>query len=162
MPETRGPWAPLGTRLGGGSVAPIPRTYLSLIQTRLGLASSLPSAIAMAPSKIQQGHGRVVLRNDGSENVFSELAATYPLKLLSPQLPSPDVSIIYVLSYGGGLVGGDRVHLNVEVRDSSRLVILSQVSTSSPMYSPPIDHTTNARDLPKCSRRGRGSVYPLD
>lgn len=81
----------------------------------------------MSTDKIEQGHGRVVLHNDGSGNVFSALAATYPLKLLSPRLPSPNVSIVYVLSYGGGLVGGDRIQLDVEVHDGSRLAILSQV-----------------------------------
>ncbi len=84
----------------------------------------------MAPSKLEQGHGRVVLHNDGNANVFSEMSATYPLKLLSPQLPSPDVSVVYMLSYGGGLVGGDRVQLDVEVYDGARLALLSQVSTS--------------------------------
>ncbi|RPD64878.1 UreD-domain-containing protein [Lentinus tigrinus ALCF2SS1-7] len=83
----------------------------------------------MAPSKIEQGHGRVVLHNDGYANVFSDMSATYPLKLLSPQLPSPNVSVVYMLSYGGGLVGGDRVVLDVEVHDGARLAILSQGST---------------------------------
>ncbi|RDX50421.1 UreD-domain-containing protein [Lentinus brumalis] len=83
----------------------------------------------MAPSKLEQGHGRVVLHNDGNANVFSEMSATYPLKLLSPQLPSPDVSVVYMLSYGGGLVGGDRVQLDVEVYDGARLALLSQGST---------------------------------
>ncbi|KAI0639714.1 UreD-domain-containing protein [Trametes polyzona] len=83
----------------------------------------------MAPPSIQPGHGRVVLRNDGTSNVFSELSSMYPLKLLSPQLPSGDVSVVYMLSYGGGLVGGDRIELSVEVRDGARLVLLSQGST---------------------------------
>lgn len=82
----------------------------------------------MSSSKIEHGHGRIVLHNDGAANGFSVLAATYPLKLLSPQLTSPNVSIVYMLSYGGGLVGGDRIHLDVEVHDGARLCILSQVN----------------------------------
>ncbi len=82
----------------------------------------------MNPRKIEQGHGRVVLHNHASGNVFSELAATYPLKLLAPRLPSQTVSIVYMLNYGGGLVGGDRICLHVEVHDAACLVILSQVS----------------------------------
>lgn len=81
----------------------------------------------MTLDAIQPGHGRVVLRNDGSSNIFTEMSAMYPLKLLSPQLPSSDVSVVYMLSYGGGLVGGDRVQLSVEVQDGARLAILSQV-----------------------------------
>lgn len=87
-----------------------------------------PRHPSMTPSKIEQGHGRVVLHNDGSGNVFSELAATYPLKLLAPRLPSQNISIVYMLSYGGGLVSGDRIHLEVEVYDAAYLAILSQVS----------------------------------
>ncbi|KAM5530114.1 hypothetical protein V8D89_016223 [Ganoderma adspersum] len=83
----------------------------------------------MIPSKIEQGHGRVVLHNHRSGNVFSELAATYPLKLLAPRLPSQNISIVYILSYGGGLVGGDRIRLDVEVHDAALLAILSQGST---------------------------------
>ena len=90
----------------------------------------------MPPPRIEQGHGRVILRNDGSGNVFSELAATYPLKLLSPRLPSPNVSIVYMLSYGGGLVGGDSVLLDVEVHDEARLVILTQVHHESQLQYP--------------------------
>lgn len=81
----------------------------------------------MSLDAIQPGHGRVVLRNDGNSNIFTEMSAMYPLKLLSPQLPSSDVSVVYMLSYGGGLVGGDRVQLSVEVQDGARLAILSQV-----------------------------------
>ena len=91
----------------------------------------------MTPPRIEQGHGRVILRNGGSGNVFSELAATYPLKLLSPRLPSPNVSIVYMLSYGGGLVGGDTVLLDVEVHDEARLVILTQVHHESQLQYPP-------------------------
>ncbi|KAG8219719.1 hypothetical protein J3R82DRAFT_687 [Butyriboletus roseoflavus] len=40
--------------------------------------------------------------------------ATYPLKLLSPKLAQDIVAIVYVLSYGGGLVNGDHVKLNVD------------------------------------------------
>ncbi|KAI0652163.1 UreD-domain-containing protein [Trametes meyenii] len=78
---------------------------------------------------IKPGHGRVNVRHDGFSNIFSELSATYPLKLLSPQLPSSNVSVVYMLSYGGGLVGGDHVQMYVEVQDGARLAILSQGST---------------------------------
>ncbi|EJU02362.1 UreD-domain-containing protein [Dacryopinax primogenitus] len=63
---------------------------------------------------------------------FSELSYSYPLKLLSPpshaDAPGP-VRIVYVLSYGGGLVGGDKIELDVEVQEGARLVLLTQGST---------------------------------
>ncbi|KAL0071848.1 hypothetical protein AAF712_000770 [Marasmius tenuissimus] len=42
---------------------------------------------------------------------------------------APDVAIVYVLSYGGGLVGGDRVQLSVKVEKGSSIMLLSQGST---------------------------------
>lgn len=109
----------------------------------------------MAPSKIEHGHGRVVLHNHGSANVFSELVATYPLKLLAPRLPSQNVSIVYMLTYGGGLVGGDRIHLHVDVHDAATLVILSQVSPLS--LSSPLSDSYTTRGLPRSSKPVRGT-----
>ena len=79
--------------------------------------------------ELHSGHGRIVVSSHASKAVFSELAATYPLKLLSPRTGSPGVAVVYVLSYGGGLVGGDEVILTVEVKDLARLVMLSQVGS---------------------------------
>jgi urease accessory protein len=73
------------------------------------------------------GHGTIKLSFDGSRCLFSELAAAYPLKLLAPRLDNARVAIVYILSYGGGLVGGDRVHLDVEVQTGAALLALTQV-----------------------------------
>lgn len=76
---------------------------------------------------ISVGGGRIVTRSYGSEVVFSELSSTYPLKLLSPRIAQDGVGLVYILSYGGGLVGGDRVNLTVDVGSGTVLVLLSQV-----------------------------------
>lgn len=81
--------------------------------------------------RLRPGQGRIVLRTDGYSTGFSEMSAMYPLKLLSPQLPSTDVPVVYMMSYGGGLVGGDCVELEVDVQDGARLAILSQVTFRS-------------------------------
>lgn len=73
------------------------------------------------------GNGRIVLGTHGMDAVFSELYAAYPLKLLSPRITEERVAVVYFLTYGGGLVGGDRVGLTVDVRDGAILVMLSQV-----------------------------------
>jgi urease accessory protein len=72
---------------------------------------------------MQPGHGRVRLAADGA---FAELAAAYPLKLLAPRLAHPRVAAVYILSYGGGLVGGDRVQLDLEVESGAILLALTQ------------------------------------
>jgi urease accessory protein len=89
---------------------------------------SVMSTIAPTIPNINVGGGRIVARSYGSEVVFSELSSTYPLKLLSPRIAQDGVALVYILSYGGGLVGGDRVNLTVDVGSGSVLVLLSQVS----------------------------------
>ncbi|TFY82824.1 hypothetical protein EWM64_g1192 [Hericium alpestre] len=75
------------------------------------------------------GGGRIVVRTHVSEVAFEEMSATYPLKLLSPRMGDNDVAVTYMISYGGGLVGGDHIELSVDVGAATRLVLLSQGST---------------------------------
>ncbi|KAK0456673.1 UreD urease accessory protein-domain-containing protein [Armillaria borealis] len=82
-----------------------------------------------AISKIPAGGGRISLSCHGSAAVFSELSSTYPLKLLSPRIAEDGVAVVYILTYGGGLVSGDQVNLSVDIGEKAKLVILSQGST---------------------------------
>ncbi|KAI0936630.1 hypothetical protein AcV5_004720 [Taiwanofungus camphoratus] len=82
-----------------------------------------------AAERMNAGIGRIVVCTHGPESIFSELASTYPLKLLSPRIAQDNVSVVYILTYGGGLVGGDRIELSVEIQEGTALVMLSQGST---------------------------------
>lgn len=57
----------------------------------------------------------------------------YPLKLISPAPTLTQqaclIHIVYLLTYGGGLVAGDSIDLHVTVESDSRLVLLTQGST---------------------------------
>jgi len=77
--------------------------------------------------RIQAGGGRIVLSSYGSNVVFSELSSTYPLKLLAPRIMQGNIAVVYLLTYGGGLVGGDVINLLTDVGNHSILVVLSQV-----------------------------------
>jgi len=85
--------------------------------------------VATTIPNINVGGGRIVAQSYGFEIVFPELSSTYPLKLLSPRIYQDGVALVYILSYGGGLVGGDRVNLSVDVGSGFVLVLLSQGST---------------------------------
>ncbi|KAH7928475.1 UreD-domain-containing protein [Leucogyrophana mollusca] len=79
---------------------------------------------------ITAGHGRIAASLHNSTVVFSELSCAYPLKLLSPHVTNAvAVAIVYMMSYGGGLVGGDCVKLSVDVGKGTKLVLLTQGST---------------------------------
>ena len=50
--------------------------------------------------------GSINISNDGYSTYFSDLSASYPLKLLTPSLRAAPVGVglCYSLQYGGGLV----------------------------------------------------------
>ena len=76
---------------------------------------------------IAAGSGRIKLALHGRHAVFAQLSYCYPLKLLSPHVSAPSVAIAYILTYGGGLVSGDRIGLQVEVASGASLLLLTQV-----------------------------------
>ena len=54
----------------------------------------------------------------------------YPLKLITPSKASEKESVlVFLLSYGGGLVGGDSVHLSIDVQSEAKLSIVTQGHT---------------------------------
>lgn len=64
------------------------------------------------------------------ENVHyvTDMFCKYPLKLIAPKTKL-DFSILYIMSYGGGLVSGDRVALDIIVGKNATLCIQSQGNT---------------------------------
>ena len=67
--------------------------------------------------------------------VCQQLTYQYPLKLIAPdphkslddkQRP---VSVVFILTYGGGLVGGDQITLRAHLLSDTRLIFLTQGST---------------------------------
>ena len=59
------------------------------------------------------------------------IAYQYPLKLISPTSPSGGQKsvVVFLLSYGGGLVGGDSVKLGIEIRAGASLSLVTQGHT---------------------------------
>ncbi|SPO27992.1 uncharacterized protein UTRI_05135 [Ustilago trichophora] len=101
------------------------------------------------------GEGQAILRSTGRETVFTNLSFTFPLKLIAPRtsarnatfevlnlgrssdsassltttMPPKPVSPLYIVGYGGGLVSGDSVDLDVDVGSHCTMLILTQGST---------------------------------
>lgn len=128
-------------------------------------AKPTPTGITRTTESVP-GRGRVVLDVSGSDAMFSSLAYSYPLKLLSPRCTHPHVGVAYLLSYGGGLVGGDEIIVDVHVRRGAHLVLLTQVGWGSLGLLPPFHLTfftcrclRKARSAASASRsRCRGRV----
>lgn len=77
------------------------------------------------------GDGCIIARPlPGGGTGLQALTYQYPLKLISP---SPKVNeksvLVFLLSYGGGLVGGDKINLSVQVQEEARLSLVTQGHT---------------------------------
>jgi urease accessory protein len=82
------------------------------------------------PPSNPAGHGIVYLSSNPSQ--FRTITYSYPLKLISPSplnYGSTTVHTLFLLTYGGGLVAGDTVDLNVTLEPDTRLILLTQGST---------------------------------
>ncbi|KAH9968841.1 UreD-domain-containing protein [Russula dissimulans] len=77
----------------------------------------------------EAGHGKITAQVHNNQVVFPVLSYTYPLKLLSPRMQQDGVAVVYMITYGGGLVGGDRIFVSINIEQGARLVLLSQGST---------------------------------
>jgi len=78
----------------------------------------------------REGKGHLVLSRAGEKGqVLSTLSFQYPLKLISPRLPLQPCTSVFMMSYGGGLVGGDQIELTVDVERGCKLSLLTQGST---------------------------------
>lgn len=54
----------------------------------------------------------------------------YPLKLISPSPSAGQKSVlVFLLTYGGGLVGGDQVYLTINVNPNAKLSVVTQGHT---------------------------------
>jgi urease accessory protein len=92
-------------------------------------------------STSQAGHGSIVLEILPPDTpVLKNVSYQYPLKLVAPDpVPPPAhssevnsprlVHTVFLLTYGGGIVAGDTIDLDVQIGSRTRLVLLTQGST---------------------------------
>ena len=89
----------------------------------------------LSPRHLPPGAGIATLSLTGttsSNATFSDLQFSYPLKLIVPSRFFFDrIACLYMLSYGGGLVAGDHVKLELSVEMGAGLVILTQGKSMS-------------------------------
>ncbi len=82
-------------------------------------------------SSSADGEGRIVVRllPQGISGLEA-FTYQYPLKLITPMRPPETKSaLVFILSYGGGLVGGDQVSLSIDVKTRARLSLATQGHT---------------------------------
>lgn len=60
---------------------------------------------------------------------FNRTHSSYPLKIVCPRSFAADALLAYLITYGGGLVGGDAVSLQITAGKGCVLLLLTQGST---------------------------------
>lgn len=77
------------------------------------------------------GEGRIVIKLLPSQvSALESITYQYPLKLISPTFKADQKSVlVFLLSYGGGLVGGDQINLAIDLRHNARLTLVTQGHT---------------------------------
>ena len=88
-------------------------------------------AVEAPPLGTSTGCGRLVARRTGPRTTLAEARATSPLRFVVPTFPSQPVAgrAVCLVTFGGGLVDGDHVALDVVVEDGATLVLFTQAST---------------------------------
>ena len=93
---------------------------------------SIPGFASPASSRgIEQtcgGRGFVEVQHVSGGSAVTRLQATNPLKLLAPRR-SEETAWVYTSSYGGGLVAGDSISIDLKVGDRAAAVLTTQAST---------------------------------
>ena len=78
--------------------------------------------------EVPPGHGRFTFCRSGAKTVLASAYATSPLRFLAPRNHGGGCWV-FLSNFGGGLVDGDRLELDVEAKADSTVLLATQAST---------------------------------
>ncbi|KAF2671793.1 UreD-domain-containing protein [Microthyrium microscopicum] len=116
---------------------------------------------ASFPPSTPAGRGTVHLTSSPSQ--FRALTYAYPLKLISPDAEvhaNRSIHTLFLLTYGGGLVAGDAIDLNITLDAKTFLVLLTQGSTK--IFKTPDPQILSIQKATISINDGAGLVYLPD
>ncbi len=127
---------------------------------------SIPKS-PFAPSASSPGIGKIRVSGlPPRKQILTELTYQYPLKLIAPDPhtstgdPQHTVTVVFLLTYGGGLVGGDKIQLDVALENDTRLVLVTQGSTK--LFKSPTRSVVSAQTLNVTVAEGASLCYLPD
>jgi urease accessory protein len=77
------------------------------------------------------GQGRIVARAESGRTVLDVCHAASPLRFLRPVFPGCHAATVCLVSFGGGLVDGDAIALDVRIGPGAVVVLFTQSSTKA-------------------------------
>ena len=84
----------------------------------------------MPPAPLAPGHGALAVAGVAGRSAVVVRRAASPLRLLCPK-NAGSAAWTYTSTFGGGLVGGDDVHLRVDVGEGASALVATQASTKA-------------------------------
>lgn len=110
------------------------------------MAIQIIPAGATSKTVLKPGQAVIAVQAAAAGSRVRELSSAYPVKVISPRSSHDRRAVLaFVLSYGGGIVPGDRVALRVHVDRGGRLGLLTQGSTK--LYRSPDRNLVSAQTL---------------
>lgn len=114
---------------------------------------------------VKPGNGRISLSLlPPRKPVLTVFEYQYPLKLIAPDphnsLSGNPVALVFLLTYGGGLVAGDKIDLSIDIAERARLALVTQGSTK--IFKTPSRDVVTGQRLDVKVRAGAAMVYLPD
>lgn len=122
------------------------------------------SSLALSPSHPGKGMVKLSMLSRSCQTV-SSLGYSYPLKLFCSPNPITTASgnnahLLFLLTYGGGLVAGDIINLSIDLGSNTRLALVTQGSTK--LYKSPSNSVVSRQELEVFIRKGASICYLPD
>ena len=153
-------WGPIGKGTGA------PQDAVKLSEPpNLNLSMSIPKS-PFSPSTSAPGIGKITVGLlPPRKQILKDLTYQYPLKLIAPDPHTAaeaqdHITLVFLLTYGGGLVGGDQISLDVDLEIGTRLVLVTQGSTK--LFKTPSRSIVSAQTLNVNIARGASLCYLPD
>lgn len=93
------------------------------------VAAAAGSHESVLPERRRPGHGAIVASVSGGRTVVATTRANSPLRFVRPTFPGTTSAAVCLVTFGGGLVDGDEVDVELEVDRGATLVVFTQSST---------------------------------
>lgn len=77
----------------------------------------------------EPGRGILVCQNYNQHSKFERIHAQYPLKFVPTTGHADRLAVVYMLSYGGGVISGDTFNIDITVKENAILLLMTQGNT---------------------------------
>ncbi|KAI7898284.1 UreD urease accessory protein-domain-containing protein [Cokeromyces recurvatus] len=77
----------------------------------------------------EPGKGILICTCYHQQSKFERIHAQYPLKFIPTQGHADRLAVVYMLSYGGGIVSGDTFHIDMTIKENAILLLMTQGNT---------------------------------